>query len=61
MHLGKPANSSYINRVSYWYSMWSHKRDGKTWKGFLQLDLAPEQDVEAREYLDELKEVENGL
>lgn len=36
-----------INRSSYWYSMWSHKRDG-TWKGFLQIDLSPSDDETAR-------------
>jgi hypothetical protein len=33
------ANADLVRRVSYWYSMWSHRRDG-LWKGFLQLELA---------------------
>ncbi len=36
-----------IHRSSYWYSIWSHKRDG-TWKGFLQIDLSPNNDEVAR-------------
>lgn len=33
------ANADLVRHVSYWYSMWSHRRDG-LWKGFLQLELA---------------------
>ena len=32
---------------AYWYSMWSHRRT-QTWKGFLQVDLAPNMDSAAR-------------
>jgi len=32
---------------AYWYSMWAHRRSGE-WKGFLQIDLAPTDDVAAR-------------
>lgn len=31
---------------AYWYSMWAHRRDF-TWKGFLQIDLDPTEDVAA--------------
>jgi hypothetical protein len=41
--LGIPMNSAVIQRVSYWHSMWSHRRDG-VWKGFVQVDLDPAQD-----------------
>lgn len=30
-----------VRNASYWYSMWSHRRDG-LWKGFVQLDMAAE-------------------
>lgn len=36
--------------ATYWYSMWSHKRNLE-WKGFLQIDLAPDGDSAAREWL----------
>ncbi|RKW41698.1 MAG: hypothetical protein D8H96_09315, partial [Lautropia sp.] len=36
--------------IAYWYSMWSHRRDG-SWKGFLQLDLHQARDADAREWL----------
>jgi hypothetical protein len=28
---------------AYWYSLWSHRRN-QVWKGFLQIELAPDQD-----------------
>jgi hypothetical protein len=39
-----------VERIAYWYSMWSHRRDG-LWKGFLQLDLYQARDADAREWL----------
>lgn len=33
-----------IERSAYWYSVWSHRRD-LTWKGFLEVDLAPQHDA----------------
>jgi hypothetical protein len=33
-------------RSAYWYSMWSHRRS-QLWKGFVQVDLAPTDDVVA--------------
>ena len=32
-----------IRQITYWYSMWSHRRDG-IWKGFVQVDLSPRED-----------------
>lgn len=49
--LGQPVGRSEVQRISYWYSLWSHRRDG-IWKGFLQVDLDPQHDVEARANLD---------
>lgn len=37
----------------YWYSMWSHRRT-EIWKGFLQIELAPTEDIEAKAWLDQL-------
>jgi hypothetical protein len=36
-----------VERTTYWYSMWSHRRD-QLWKGFLQIDLASREDITAR-------------
>jgi hypothetical protein len=44
--LGGPTDASQISTISYWYSLWSHRRDG-LWKGFVQVDLDPAQDAAA--------------
>lgn len=31
---------------TYWYSMWSHRRN-QAWKGYLQVDLSPTEDARA--------------
>lgn len=45
--LGKPMDEWQVRYVSYWYSMWSHRRDD-LWKGFVQVKLDPAQDADAR-------------
>ena len=45
--LGTTLTPQHVKQVSYWYSMWSHRRDG-LWKGFVQVDLSPTEDVAAR-------------
>lgn len=35
---------------AYWYSVWAHRRD-LTWKGFLQVELAPNEDSDAADWL----------
>lgn len=35
---------------AYWYSMWAHRRN-LAWKGFLQVDLRPDDDAPARHWL----------
>ena len=46
--------------ISYWYSMWSHRRDG-LWKGFVQVDLDSTYDTEAKSILNNKKENYNEL
>ena len=48
--LGELTDTRQVRQISYWYSMWSHRRDG-LWKGFLQIDLRPDEDAEARRVL----------
>lgn len=48
----------FVNRQekgfsAYWYSLWSHRRNGQ-WKGYLQIDLLPTDDATASA---ELREV----
>lgn len=47
----KPA--SLVARSAYWYSVWSHRRD-LTWKGYIEVELAPNEDNVAREALNAL-------
>ena len=54
--LGKPTDQQQVEKVAYWYSMWSHRRDG-LWKGFVQVDLNPAQDTAARVRLNDLQGV----
>jgi len=48
--LGEPMAHHHVKQLAYWYSLWSHRRTG-LWKGFLQVDLSPEEDVEAENVL----------
>lgn len=41
-----------IKWTSYWYSMWSHQRETKLWKGFFQIRLCPQDDTLALEFLE---------
>jgi hypothetical protein len=38
--LGTPSDR-LVRRASYWYGLWSHRRN-RTWKGFVEIDLAPD-------------------
>ncbi|MDP2828041.1 MAG: hypothetical protein Q8O37_05490 [Sulfuricellaceae bacterium] len=42
-HLGK-APVRLAKQSSYWYSMWSHRRN-QIWKGYVQINLAPTDDA----------------
>ena len=44
-------SESIIEQATYWYSLWSHRRDGR-WKGYVQIDLSPADDPTARANLD---------
>ena len=41
--LGVSMSEFHVNTISYWYSMWSHRRNG-LWKGFVQLDISESED-----------------
>lgn len=48
--LGRPMDKYQASKVSYWYSMWSHRRAG-TWKGFVQVNLDPNEDLDVANLL----------
>jgi hypothetical protein len=41
--LGVSMGESHVSTISYWYSMWSHRRNG-LWKGFVQMDISKDED-----------------
>ncbi|MEO5378504.1 MAG: hypothetical protein H7832_12100 [Magnetococcus sp. DMHC-6] len=45
---------SLVENATYWYSLWSHRRTGD-WKGYLQIDLAPNEDEMAKQRLDSMR------
>ena len=48
-----------VQQAAYWSSVWSHRRD-HTWKGFLQLELAPTEDADAWAWLTQAAPPEVG-
>lgn len=42
-----------VAQSAYWNGFWSHRRDGQ-WKGYLQIDLSPADDQEAKTKLDSM-------
>ena len=57
--LGEPTSDYHVERIAYWYSMWSHRRGG-LWKGFIQVALSASEDDEAAILL-KLKKEEGGM
>lgn len=43
--LGEKTTSYFINDITYWYSMWSHRKSDNMWKGFIQVALTPNDDL----------------
>jgi hypothetical protein len=54
--LGHHVPAEEIKKITYWYSMWSHRRNG-LWKGFVQIDLDLSHDTEANKILKINKEI----
>ena len=55
MQLGTAFSPATIKQLSYWYSMWSHRKSDNIWKGFVQVSLSPEADKNAIIALNEIK------
>lgn len=41
-----------VTWTAYWYSMWSHQRETKLWKGFFKIPFSTQADQEALSYLE---------
>ena len=55
IELGRPLSVATAVGIGYWHSLWSHRRD-HVWKGFIQVDLDPEEDTPAQGKLHVIKE-----
>ncbi len=53
--LGQSLGAAEVRRISYWYSMWSHRRNG-LWKGFVQVDISPDEDQIAEALLSQIEQ-----
>lgn len=54
MLIGNALDISDVHQISYWYSMWSHRRNG-LWKGFVRVDISPSEDQIAEALLDQIE------
>ena len=54
VYTGRANDDSSVRQITYWYSMWSHRRNSQ-WKGFLQVDLDSVSDAEAKRILTDKK------
>ena len=57
VELGEPLDIPTVTLIGHLHSLWSHRRGDRLWKGFIQVDLDPEEDPPARDKLEALKEV----
>ena len=42
--LGGEITQHFIKDITYWYSMWSHRKSDNMWKGFIEVELSPLED-----------------
>jgi hypothetical protein len=52
--IGLPMGPFDVRQISYWYSMWSHRRNG-IWKGFIEVDLSQADDQIALSLLEQIE------
>jgi hypothetical protein len=52
--IGRPLSLSDVRQISYWYSMWSHRRNW-LWKGFVQVGMAADNDNAASDLLTQVE------
>jgi hypothetical protein len=60
MVIGNPLEASDVQQISYWYSMWSHRRNG-LWKGFVQVDISAAGDQIEEELLNQIEREQRSL
>ncbi len=60
MVIGNPLEASDVQQISYWYSMWSHRRNG-LWKGFVQVDISAAGDQIEEALLNQIEREQQSL
>ncbi len=60
VQLNSGAPEPLVGQSAYWYSMWSHRRNGQ-WKGYLQIALSSTDDAVAKANLDRMIDQEDPL
>ena len=50
-----------VSLSAYWYGLWSHTKERLRWKGFVEVDLDPDEDETARAALDRMNGEDGGL
>ena len=52
MPMGGSLTSARADQIGYWHGMWSHRRGDHLNKGFVRIELNPDEDAEARRALE---------
>lgn len=52
VELNRLGPEALVSWSAYWYSVWSHRRN-RVWKGFLQVQLGPDEDANAKAWLEQ--------
>ena len=60
MVTGNFLEASDVQQISYWYSMWSHRRNG-LWKGFVQVDISTAGDQLEEALLNQIEREQQNL
>jgi len=60
MVIGNPLETADIQQIAYWYSMWSHRKNG-LWKGFVQVDISTGEDQIEEALLTQIEREQQSL
>ena len=56
IELERPLDTGTATLIGYLHGLWSHRKGDRIWKGFIQVDLEPEEDPPAWEKLHAFRE-----
>ena len=61
IELDQPLDVATATTIGQLHSLWSHRRTDNVWKGFIQADLDPTEDISARRRLGVMREIIEDL